>query len=643
MTPVSSHRRAFLKKMSPADAWAALAEGVAWPDPRPQEEVRPEEAVGRATARALVAVASSPPGPVAAMDGIAVRAADTDGASEARPLVLEEGKTCVVIDTGDALPPGTDAVIMIEHAAEIAPGRFEIQASTPPWRNVRVLGEDVVVGDVVCPRGRVLTPFDVGALLAAGYGRIPVVRRPIVGLLPTGDELVEPGDAVPSGGVVEYNTRVLAGMLAGWGAATKRYAACRDDRAALEAAIRVGLSECDAFVVNAGSSAGRDDWTAPLLESMGTLVAHGIEVMPGKPTALGVVGGKAVFGLPGYPVSAVVAAERVLRPWVERWLGIRTPERPRVRALLGRKIASRPGNEEVVRVVVGRVGEHLRAAPLSRGAGVISSLARASGLVSIPAVSEGYESGASVEVELLRPIEEIDAAVVVVGSHDLLLDVSADLLRAVDPRRSLASAHVGSLGGLVALARGECHLAGSHLLDPATREYTIPYVRVHLRDVPVRIVHLAMRKQGFMVKPGNPKGIRTWEDLARPDVTVVNRQRGAGTRVLLDVRLGDLGIDGARIRGYAREEPTHMAVAATVASGIADVGLGIEAAARHLGLDFVHLEAEPFDLVVAEGHVAHPGVRALLDLIRTETFRSEAARIPGYDAARSGDVKAFAP
>lgn len=629
-------RRTFLRKMPPAEAWARLAEALAWPSQRAEEEVAPEEAAGRVTARALAAKASSPSAPVAAMDGIAVRAADTAGAGEARPLVLEAGATAHEIDTGDPLPPGTDAVIMIEHAAEIAPGRFEILAPTPPWHHVRVLGEDVVQGDVVVPRGRVLTPFDVGALLAAGWSRIPVAKRPVVGLLPTGDELVEPGDAARPGSVVEFNTRVLAGMFAGWGAAPKRYPPCPDRRDELLAAIRRALAECDALVVNAGSSAGRDDWTAPLLEELGTLIAHGIEVMPGKPTALGVVSGKPVFGLPGYPVSAVVAAERVLLPWVERFLGTHVPARPRVRATLGRKIASKPGNEEVVRVTCGRVGGRLSASPLPRGAGVISSLSRASGLVSIPATSEGFEAGSEVEVELLRPREEIEAAIVVTGSHDLLLDVCADLLKAKDSVLGIASSHVGSLGGLTALARGECHLAGSHLLDPATREYNLPYVREHLAAVPVRVVRLAMRKQGFAVKPGNPKGMRTWADLPRTDVTFVNRQRGAGTRVLLDVRLADAKIDPRTIRGYAREEPTHMAVAAAVAGGVADAGLCIEAAARHLGLDFVPLEDEPFDLVIAEAHLAHAGVAALLELITTDTFGREAARIPGYDVRASG-------
>lgn len=619
--------------MAPAEAWARLAEALPWPEPRPEEEVDADAAAGRVTPRALAAKRSSPPGPVAAMDGIAVRASDTAGAGESRPLVI----AAPVVDTGDAMPPGTDAVVMIEHAAEVEPGRFELLAPCPPWQHVRLLGEDVVQGDVVVPRGRVLTPFDVGALIAAGYARIPVVRRPIVGLLPTGDELVEPGTDAKPGEVVELNTRVLAGMIRGWGAEARRFPACRDASDALAEAIRRALAECDALVVNAGSSAGRDDHTATLFETLGTLLAHGIDVMPGKPTALGVIGGKPVFGLPGYPVSAVVAAERVLLPWIEHRLGMRVPARSRARARLGRKIASKPGNEEVVRVVAGRVGGVLTATPLPRGAGVISSLARASALLSIPGSSEGHEAGADVELELLRTLEEIEAAVVVTGSHDLLLDVIADQLKARDPRLGIASAHVGSLGGLTALARGECHLAGAHLLDPGTRDYTVPYVREHLAGVPVRVVRLATRRQGFAVKPGNPLGVRTWADL--PRVTFVNRQRGAGTRVLLDVRLADAGVDSRSIRGYSREEPTHMAVAAAVAGGIADAGLCIEAAARHLGLDFVTLEEEPFDLVIGEAHLAHPGVAALLETIVTPAFRAAAHAIPGYDASASGTVR----
>jgi putative molybdopterin biosynthesis protein len=427
-------------------------------------------------------------------------------------------------------------------------------------------------------------------------------------------------------------------MLSRWGARHRRFAPCPDRRDSLAAAVRAALAECDALVINAGSSAGRDDWTPAVLEELGDLVVHGIGVMPGKPTALGVVEGKPVFGLPGYPVSAVVAAERVLQPWVERWLGTHLERRPRARARLTRKIASRPGNEEVVRVVAGRVGSILRAAPLPRGAGIISSLSRASGLLSVPAVCEGFDAGTEVDIELLRPLEEIDAAIVAAGSHDLLIDVCADLLRRDNPLCSIASSHVGSLAGLIALARGECHLAGSHLLDPTSGRYTVPYVREHLAGVHVRIVHLAMRRQGFIVRPGNPRGVRHWSDLARPDVTFVNRQRGAGTRVILDIRLAEHGIDPSRIAGYTREEPTHIAVAAAVAGGVADVGLGIEAAAIRLGLEFIPLENEPFDLVVAEEHVTHPGVRALLELIRTDAFRHEAAQLPGYDASRSGEL-----
>jgi putative molybdopterin biosynthesis protein len=632
------HRRAFLKKMPPSQAWAALAERLTWPDPRPEEEIPLEAALRRVTSRALDARVSSPASPVAAMDGIAVSSADTAGAGEARPLVLEVGRTCEIVDTGDALPSGRDAVVMIEHAAEIAPGRFEIHAPTPPWRNVRLLGEDVVVGDLVVPRGRSLGPFEIGALLAAGWTRVPVVRQPVVGLLPTGDELVQPGATTTPGAVVEFNTRVLAAMLTEWGAVPRRYAPCPDRQDALAGRVEQALAECDGLVINAGSSAGRDDWTAVVLERLGVLVAHGIDVMPGKPTALGVIAGKPVFGLPGYPVSAVVAAERILQPWVERWLGVHLARRPRVRARVGRKIASRPGNEEVIRVVAGRVGSIVRAAPLPRGAGVISSLSRASGLLSIPAISEGLDAGSEVDLELLRPIEEIDTAIVVVGSHDLLLDVCADLLRRENPLQTIASSHVGSLAGLVALAHGECHLAGSHLFDPASGTHTVPYVREHLAGVPVRIVRLAMRRQGFIVRSGNPRGIRDWSDLTRTDVTFVNRQRGAGTRVLLDVRLAELGVDPSLIAGYAREEPTHVAIAAAVAGGVADVGLGIEAAAVRLGLDFVPLENEPFDLVVAEAHAGHPGVRALLELIRSEEFRREASRLPGYDVSRSGEL-----
>lgn len=638
---MTRRRSTYLKMMDAADAWALLSARVRLPDPLPEEEIPVEEAAGRVTARPVLAALSSPAYHGAAMDGFAVRAEDTLEASEAHPVRLPRGEKAIPIDTGDPLPPGANAVVMVEHVHEPDEGTIEITSAVAPWQHVRLLGEDIVAGELVVPQGKRLTPYDLGALLAAGVTRVPVRRRPTVALIPTGDELVEPGETPTEGRIIEFNTRVLGALVAEWGGRATRFPPVPDDRAALEAALREALATHDVVVLNAGSSAGRDDHTPAVLAAVGELLVHGINVMPGKPTAAGVsADGKAILGLPGYPVSCAVAAERLLKPLVALHLGVAPPEREKLRARVVRKIPSKIGHEEVLRVQVGRVGGSWIAAPLARGAGVITSLSRANALLTLPPLVEGYEAGQEVEVELLVPRVEAELTLVHVGSHDLALDLAGDLLRKRHPGRALASANVGSLGGLYALARGECHVAGTHLVDPETGEYNVAYVRRVCRGRRVVLVTLVEREQGWTVARGNPKGIRDVADLVRPDVRFVNRQRGAGTRVLLDTRLAERGLSPEAVRGYDREEYTHMAAAVAVASGVADCALTIRAAAEVLGLDFVPLERERYDLALLADDLESPAVAALLDTIRSPEFRRAAERMAGYSAARAGEIVA---
>jgi putative molybdopterin biosynthesis protein len=290
-------------------------------------------------------------------------------------------------------------------------------------------------------------------------------------------------------------------------------------------------------------------------------------------------------------------------------------------------------------VQVGRVGETWIAAPLPRGAGVITSLSRANALLTIPPLVEGFEGGDPVNVELLVPRGEAELTLIHVGSHDLALDLAGDLLRRRHPGRALASANVGSLAGLHALARGECHVSGTHLLDPASGAYNLPYLaRIAVLRGTASLVTLAEREQGLTVARGNPLGLSGFADLARPDVRFVNRQRGAGTRVLLDTRLAALGIDPEKVRGYDREEHTHMAAAVAVASGVADCALTIRAAASALGLDFVPLEIERYDLAILTARLSEPGVAALIETLASAEFRAAAEALGGYSARRSGSL-----
>ncbi len=627
----------FLNMVEPGVAWQLLAKRIRLTEPLPSEELDVSLAAGRVSARAVTAAVSTPGYHGAAMDGFAVHAAETRGASEASPVRLKKGTQARVIDTGDEIPLGFDAVIKVEDIHEPDAETIEIIAAVSPWQHVRLTGEDLVVTELVVPQGKWLTPYDVGALLASGVTRVAVRRLPRVALIASGDELVDPGTPPRPGQIVEFNTHVLAALVRQWGGEPVRLPRVVDQRATIEAAVRDALLIADIVVLNAGSSAGRDDHTSAVLSSVGELLFHGINVMPGKPTCAAVTPeGKAVLGLPGYPVSCAVAAERLLRPLVAAHLGVAPPERERVRARISRKIPSKVGHEEVLRVQVGRVGESWAVAPLPRGAGVISSLSRANGLMMIPPLVEGYEPGQEVDIELLVPRSEAERTLVHVGSHDMALDLLGDVLRQRHPGRSLASANVGSLGGLYALDRGECHFTGTHLIDPETGEYNTPYVRRVCRHLKVALVSMCEREQGLTVAKGNPLGIRGFGDLSRPEVRFVNRQRGAGTRVLLDMRLTALGIDPTSIRGYEREEHTHMASAVAVASGVADCALTIRAAAVALGLEFVPLERERYELAVPAAELGSPHLSALLDSLRSPEFRAAAEGLGGYSAAKAG-------
>ncbi|MGQ9532096.1 MAG: molybdopterin biosynthesis protein [Desulfotomaculales bacterium] len=620
------------------ERWLEHLEAVGALAPGPTEIVAAERAVGRVTAEPVFARLSSPHYHSAAMDGLAVQAAATFGASEVAPLRLRLGAEAFPVDTGDPLPSGCDAVIMIEDVHFVEPGVVEIVAPAVPWQHVRVVGEDIVATEMILPAHHRLRPVDIGGLLAGGVTEVAVLARPRVAVIATGDEVVEPGSALEPGHVVDYNSRVLAALVEEWGGTATRMGIVRDDPEALAAAVRRAVSDHRVVALIAGSSAGREDFTAEVLRSLGNVLVHGVATRPGKPVVLGEVAGRPVMGVPGYPVSAVLAAELFLKPVVFRLQGRVPPARPRTAAVLSRRLVSAMGVEEFVRVKLGQVGEKLIATPLARGAGLITSLIRADGILRIPAAAEGVEAGQRVEVELLRSPEEIAQTVVVIGSHDLALDVLADLLKRKYPEAGLSSAHVGSMAGLLALRRGEAHAAGTHLLDEETGEYNVPYLRRLLPGTPVVLVNLAYREQGLMVRPGNPKGIHDLSDLARPEVRFVNRQKGAGTRVLLDYKLKQLGLSPDQIRGYENEEFTHMAVAVAVASGRADVGLGILAAARALNLEFIPVLQERYDLCFLKAYWDQPVVRRVLDVLNSAEFRERVAAFGGYDLRDCGRV-----
>lgn len=601
-----------------------------------REEVPVEAALGRVTAGPVVARASSPHYHAAAMDGIAVRAAETAGASPVSPRRLRVGTDAVYVNTGDPLPEDTDAVIMIEEVAEVAPGELEITAAATPWQHTRVIGEDIIATDVLVPGGQRLRPADLGALLAGGVLRVEVMARPKVVVIPTGQEIVPPGQAVAPGQIPDFNTPMICARLLEDGAEPIRRGPAPDDPAAIADELRQAAAEADVVLTIGGASAGARDHTAQALQRAGELLVHGVAIRPGKPVALGVVAGCPVVALPGYPVSAMLAYDLFVAPLIACLLGTAVPPRPTVKAVLARKLASVPGSQEFVRVRLAEVSGRVVAVPSPRGAGLMTSLARADALLRIPATSEGFPKGAEVECELLRTDRDPRNTILVIGSHDFALDLLAEQVRHRDPDLALISLHVGSMAGLAALHDGFCHVAGTHLLDPETGEYNFGYVRQLFGQRPVTLVTLAHRQQGFIVAPGNPKGIREWRDLARPDVLFVNRQPGAGTRVLLDFHLRQAGVRPEQVNGYHREVFTHLAVASMVANGTADVGLGILAAARALGLDFVPLAEERYDLAALPEFWQSPRGAALLAVLRDPEFARHLSAFGGYDTRETG-------
>jgi len=659
-------RTIYLEDLPLDDAWAtftaALAETGLW-EPLASERIAITEAHNRITAEAVWARISAPHYHASAMDGFALRARDSEGATETTPVnfILVEpnefepavSRPAQAVNTGHPLPLWANAVVMIEHTQQVedSEGRkvIELRAALPPWHHVRPMGEDMVATELVLPANHRLRPVDLGALAGSGHANVSVYRKPRVAIIPTGSELMDvekaAGTKLRPGQIIEYNSIVLAAQVDKWGGMASRWPIVPDRYEEILSAVKEAARDYDLILVNAGSSAGSEDFTAHVVEATGRLLVHGVAVRPGHPVILGLVDGPdakqgkrfvPVIGVPGYPVSAALTGEIFVEPLLARWIGQTPDEPPIIEATSTRKIASHTGDDDFVRVAVGKVGSQTMVTPISRGAGVITSLVRADGIVRIPRFSEGIEAGSKVKVHLYRSPADIDRTIMVIGSHDLTLDLLAQFLAARSSGIRLTSANVGSLGGLIALSRGEAHLAGSHLLDPETGEYNISYIERYLPDQPTVLITLVGREQGWIVPRGNPMKLSNWADAANAEVQIVNRQRGAGTRVLLDFELNRLGIDPNSVQGYEREEYTHLAVAAAVASGTANAGLGIYAAARALNLDFVPLATERYDLVIPQVHYESDLLRPLLDLLDDEEFQSSVAALPGYDISLMG-------
>lgn len=602
------------------------------------ERIKVVGSLGRITAEPVFAIYSSPNFNASAMDGIAVKARDTFEASEVNPVILEKGGHYEYVDTGDPIAEPYDAVIMIEDIVEAGEDKVRIISPAFPWQHIRPIGEDIVANEMIIASNHVIRPVDIGALLSGGIADIMVYKRPKVGIIPTGTEIIEPGEELRLGNIIESNSRIFEGLVIEYGGEPKRYAPVPDDYDKLKAALKKAAAENDIVVINAGSSAGSEDYTARLVRELGELILHGIAAKPGKPAILGLIDAKPVIGVPGYPVSAWVVFEIFGKALIKKWAG-RPEKKERVlEAVLSKRLVSSLKNKEYVRIKLGKVNGNLTATPLNRGAGVTMSLVRADGILEIPQTSEGYDAGEKVRIKLLKDLEDIENTIVSIGSHDLIMDIAANMMHRRNSTYNLSSAHVGSMGGIMAIRRGEAHMAPIHLLDEKTGIYNIEYIKKYLGNLDIALIKGVKRVQGIMTGKGNPKGVIGIEDLVRDDIQFVNRQKGAGTRILADYLLKKAGIDAERIHGYEREMTTHMAVAAAIASGTADMGVGVYSAAKAMDLDFIPIGEEDYDFAIPRAFLELDMIKLFIEVITSQEFKDCLRDMGGYGTENTGEI-----
>lgn len=629
----------YVKNMPLAEArekWQDALQKIHFLDSAEVTEMAVENALGKTTGTPVFAAHSSPAYNAAAMDGIAVHFADLASASDASPVRLKENQF-IPVNTGNSLPKEFDAVVMIEDVHYISENEVELAIPATPWQHVRTIGEDIVATELILPVGHTIRPIDQGAMLATGVTRVSVKKAPQVQIIPTGSELIQPGETPVPGQIIEFNSRILAGYLNEWGAKAVGTNPVSDDKGKLRTAISDAVQHSDIVIINAGASAGTRDYTSTVLAELGEVVVHGVAIKPGKPVILAIVDNTPVIGLPGYPVSAILTMRLFVHEMIYSFMDMQKPAAQWTTARMSRPVHSAMGVDEFVRITLGQVGEELMATPAGKGAGAVMSLVRADALLTLPAGSEGVGAGEEVQVELLRPLTDVESTLVAIGSHDNIIDVLANLLHKGTKAIRISSAHVGSMGGIMALRRGEAHLAGSHLLDEESGEYNVSFIKRFLADTPLQLINLCYRQQGLIVAKGNPLGITGFQDVADKHLSFINRQNGAGTRLLTDKTLNDLKLNASQINGYEHEEYTHMSVAAAIANGSVDCGMGILAAANALNLDFVPVAEERYDLIIPKQFLDDQKVQTLLDLIRNnDQFITLVNSLGGYNLRDSG-------
>jgi putative molybdopterin biosynthesis protein len=554
------------------------------------------------------------------MDGIAVISRQTRGAGEQHPITIQQA---VRVNTGNVVPPEYDAVIMIEDV-QIDRGEFIIRKAAASWQHIRPAGEDIGESEMALPTGHRIRPQDTGALAAYGITEVPVLTVRI-GLIPTGSELVSHGTRPVPGQVVESNTVMAEAMLGALGATCTRYPMVKDNPADIKKILDRAVRENEVVIISAGSSAGTKDFTADVIAELGEVLVHGIAIKPGKPAIIGQIDAKPVIGMPGYPLSALTVLREIVTPLVHAF-GLPAPSHGTVDARLTGTVSKDIGSDEFVLCSLGQVGDHWVLTPLSRGAGVQMSAVRSNANLKIPAGMEGYEAGKIVPANLTVSRAEAEKALLITGSHDPLIDYLADLLQKKEI--GLHSTHVGSMGGIFSLKKNECHAAPMHLLAE-NADYNIPYLEKYLPGEDIILLCVAERQQGIVSR----KGIG-FNDLVTH--SFINRQRGSGTRMLLDHELQLRGISHDALQGYEREVTTHLAVALAVKTGEVDAGMCVYSAAKALGLPFKTVATERYEIAIRREHLDDSRVADLCAAVTSPAFKEIMDRLGGYDTRETG-------
>jgi len=603
--------------------------------PLPAETVSLADARTRVLAHDVVAAFDAPPFDRANVDGFALRAADTVGASDGNPKIFTLNSeviacghapmltvgpgTCTTIATGGVIPRGADAVVMIEQTEliESNPSRIELRRAAAPGQLISYAGSDIARGETLLRRGARIGSREIGMLAASGLARIEVVRRPKVAVLSTGDELVEPGNPLKPAAVYDSNSATIAAAVSEAGGEPITFGVLPDDAAILEKTVREALAVSDMVVLSGGTSKGAGDLSHRVVSRLGKpgILVHGVALKPGKPLCLAVVDDKPVVVLPGFPTSAIFTFHAFVAPVIRARAGLPPEATQTVNARVPVRVASELGRKEFVLVSLVKGDQGMIAFPTGKGSGAVTSFSQADGFLEIDALASSLDAGSDVQVTLIdNTIRAPD--LVIMGSHDVALDVVVGAL--ADHGLTARILAVGSLGGVAAANRGECDVAPVHLIDPGSGQYN-----KHLATQGLSLVPGWRRMQGLVFRPGDARfeGRSASEALkiilADPSALMINRNAGAGTRVLTDKLLG-----GARPAGYANQPKSHNAVAAAIAQGRADWGLAIEPVAKLYGLGFLPVSPEHYDFLVVDSRREHPGVQVFLAALRDDRVRA---------------------